>query len=407
MEHNQFMENYLSNKTLMYLSHSLIPEDNTTDFPLRNISLYRIDEVCFDDKAPRKEALENVMASLNMKGINFIFLIIGDEDKVNFYYGLSSDTSSVESEDINIYEIGNTIFKPSILGNFRGSKVTEMSAYQNKNIIQTIRNRKYNRIIEGVPGVNDKKDKKFQGIDRLVNVMYGSEYCLMIIAKPLDLDTILYLQEKLYDLYTTKLSPLAKTSIQTSYGTNEGVSKTDGKSETISNSSSDTTSDGSSTSETHGTSRSETKGTNDSTAVGESHSKSSSSSKGTSESSSQGKYSTSSTGGTSHTDGNSTTNTTGTSFSSTTGNSYSKTDGTTKSSSHTSGYSHSDTDSSSHTSSSGNSSSSSTTTEVNNKAVQEWIKYLDDILLSRLDYGKGKGLFLSSIAVFAGELSPT
>lgn len=35
-------------------------------------TMYRVDEITFEDKAPRKEALENVISSMNICGINFI-----------------------------------------------------------------------------------------------------------------------------------------------------------------------------------------------------------------------------------------------------------------------------------------------------------------------------------------------
>jgi len=45
--------------------------------------------------------------------------------------------------------------------------------------------------------------------------------------------------------------------------------------------------------------------------------------------------------------------------------------------------------------------SEGTTVEFVNKEAQEWIKYLDEIILPRLDYGSGKGIFLTSTYVFS------
>ena len=441
-----FIERYMSNNGLMYIS-DYIEIENNKKFNPRDISLYRVDEVCFDDKAPRKEALENVLASLRISGINFVFLIIGEKDRIGFYYGVSRDLSCKGNEDVNVFETGDSILKPSIEGNFRGSKVTEMEPKNRIEIFDKIQSMKYGRIIEGVPGAN-KNDEKFQGIDRLVDVMYGTPFAFMIIAKPLDLDSVIYLQKQLYDLYTNKLSSLAKMSVQTSQGFNdsssetttkslsqssntsqtfshgESISKTNGTSHTKTTGTSSTKTTGTSSTQTNGISSTQTNGTSGSKSTGTNSSNGKTTTDGTTSNSSGGK-STSHSGATSVTNGTNTTETTGVSASSTEGSSRSEsngssrseskgsstseakgsssssTTGNTESRSESQGKTSSTTTGSSNSASTGRSSSSSTTVEVNNKEVQEWIKYLDEVLLPRLDYGKGKGLFLSSMAVFA------
>ena len=51
-----------------------------TDF----LCLYRIDEITFEDKSPRREALENVISVMCHKGVNFVYIIKGDEKGVSF-----------------------------------------------------------------------------------------------------------------------------------------------------------------------------------------------------------------------------------------------------------------------------------------------------------------------------------
>ena len=407
-----FIERYMSNNGLMYIS-DYIEIENNKKFNPRDISLYRVDEVCFDDKAPRKEALENVLASLRISGINFVFLIIGEKDRIGFYYGVSRDLSCKGNEDVNVFETGDSILKPSIEGNFRGSKVTEMKPENRIEIFDKIQSMKYGRIIEGVPGAN-KNDEKFQGIDRLVDVMYGTPFAFMIIAKPLNLDSVMNLQKQLYDLYT-KISSLSKMSVQTSKGFNDSSSETTTESLSNSSNTSMTVSHGESSSQTTGTSSTKTTGSSTTQTNGTSYSETEGENSSNGTTTTDGTTKSSSSSSTSHSGAESTTN--GTSSSKTTGSSASysngesnsnaegssssSTAGNTSSSSESQGQTNSTTTGSSETKSSGKSNSSSTTIEVNNKEVQEWIKYLDEVLLPRLDYGKGKGLFLSSMAVFA------
>ena len=41
-------------------------------------ALYHIKEVTFDEDSPRKEAFENVLSSLSIEGIVFIYLLINE-----------------------------------------------------------------------------------------------------------------------------------------------------------------------------------------------------------------------------------------------------------------------------------------------------------------------------------------
>ncbi len=370
--------NYLYDPSIMYLSESgVIKCDKVGDIGMEDLCLFQIDEVCFEDKAPRREALENVLSAMRIDGVNFIFLIVGDKKGVKFYYGASRD-NRCKGMKLSINDIGEYILSPGIKGNFRGSKVIPIAPDEKRSIVKKIGGMKYSGIIEGVPGAN-KNDEKFQSVDRLVDVMLGDEFCFMVIAKPLNIGTVLDIQRDMYTLYS-QLLPLSKKSIQNASSTNEGRSKgttkgtTEGKSTSISKSESSGTSDSVATNSGHGTSITNTIGTTKSTGT----------------SSSSGTSSTSSGGSESKATGSSTSNGT------------TETKGTSETISKTTGSSDSVSTSISgqESESSGTSSSESTTVEFGNKEVQDWIKYLDEVIIPRLDYGKGKGVFVTSIALF-------
>lgn len=367
-------KDYLTDKNVMYLSNTLKFE-KVNRIENKDFYLLKVTNICYEEQAPKKEALENVLSSLKMDGINFIFLIVGGKDKVDFYYGISRDVNYNKPLDFAIKDIGDNILKPSIQGNFRGSRTKTLDADERNDIFEAISAMPEVGVIEGVPGAN-KDDEKYQGIDRLINVMYGDSYCFMVVAKPLNLDAILEIQKNLYEFYDMK-SSFSKKSIQTGKGTNEGSSesKTDGESETEGSSGSITKTEGSSESHTH------TDGTNngisESTTEGNSSGGSSSS---TSKSGTEGKSS-----GDSHSDAD------------TKGKNYSE--------AKTMGTSNSKTTSGSTTkaTSLGSSTSETTTIEYSNRNLQDFIKFMDDVVFTRLDYGKGKGVFLTSMCVFATQ----
>ena len=61
---------------------------------LNEVYLFRIEEVTFEEKAPRKEAIENILGTLRgMEGVSFIYLILGDASGVKFYFGAARDKS--------------------------------------------------------------------------------------------------------------------------------------------------------------------------------------------------------------------------------------------------------------------------------------------------------------------------
>lgn len=367
-------KDYLTDKNVMYLSNTLQFE-KTNKIENKDFYLLKVTNICYDEQAPKKEALENVLSSLKMDGVNFIFLIIGKKEKVDFYYGISKDINYSKTLDFAIKDIGDNILKPSIQGNFRGSKTRTLNANERNHIFEIISKMPQVGVIEGVPGAN-KDDEKYQGIDRLINVMYGDSYCFMVVAKPLNIDAILEIQKNLYKFYDMK-SSFSKKSIQTGTGTNSGTSEstTGGKSTTEGTSGSTTTTEGSSESHTHtdGISSGSNKSTTDGTNNG-------SSSSSTTHSGTEGTNS-----GESHSDAD--------------------TNGTNKSTAKTIGSSNSTTKNDSTTSakSSGTSTSETTTVEYSNRNLQDFIKFMDDVVFSRLDYGKGKGMFLTSMCVFATQ----
>lgn len=337
-----------------------------------NFELYRVEEVTYEKTAPRKEALENVVSALRMDGVNFIYLLVGDKEKgVSFYFGVSRDVYEKKELDIAICDIAERILKTSILGNFRGSSVKKVDKSEKKAILNLLSQKsKYKcvRMMQGIPGIN-KDDEEFQAVNRLVDVMQNDNFAFMLIAKPLQNSQILDIENEVYELYS-QLASFSKMSQQGSFsqGSSEGASKTVGESSSTSrgNSSSATSTESESRNTTKGSSY--TDGTSHSSSNGHSGSSSNSSK----------------TDGTSHsgTTNKSTSNGTSVSHATTKGVSENKTLGSNKSKTENVGKN--------------TNTSTSFTIDKIDKRLQDWQKYWDEVLLPRLDYSKGKGLFVTS-----------
>ncbi|MCR5587291.1 MAG: hypothetical protein K6F77_07155 [Lachnospiraceae bacterium] len=386
-ENDNYVINFLADKNNYYLGEQKVNYDKCNSIELQDIALYHVEEVTFDDKAPRKEALENVLSSMKMDGVNFIYLLIGDEYGVHFYYGVARNYSYDKPLELDIDEIGEKIMEPSIKGNFRGSKIKKVNAKDKKNITKLIKEMKYGSLLEGVPGAT-KEDEKFQGVERLADVMLGEQFGFMIIASAVNYDAVKEIERDIFEGYDN-IVPNSKINIQLSKGTNKNTSSGITKSTSKTSGENHSVSKGESTSETEGTNYTETTGSG----------KSSSTQKGTSTSKGD-RYDSSGSN-------NSATNGTNTSESTTNGTSSSLS--TQKSGTESSGTNVSSTigESGTEQKASGTQESRSTSQEYSDKKSQDWIKYFDEVILPRLDYGCGKGVFVTSTYIFSNQKTVT
>lgn len=380
MDKNVFENEILTDKDNYYLvpNNKKVLKKANYEFDLSDIALYRMDEVSFEDQSPRKEALENVLSTMKIDGINFIYLLLGDENGVNFYYGISRNFVLGKEPELSIMDIGEKILEPSIKGNFRGSRTRKIENQERRKVLDTIYNMKEFSVLEGVPGYT-KEDEKFQGVDRLADVMIGDKFGFMIIATPASYDDVKEIEKNLYDVYT-RLVPLSKKNMQSgtnrnesvSEGTNEGFSSSVSENYSKSKQESVTITDGTSTTVTNGTSKSQ--GTNSSKTSG-----ANSSTQTTNATTMSKDESKSNASGDSHSEAKNTGGNETSGSSKTEGTNKGKSSQTTK----------------------GTGSSETTSLEYVDKKSQDWIKYLDDVIIPRLDYGMGKGIFITTSFLFS------
>lgn len=319
----------------------------------KDFTLFHIEELTFEENNPRKEALENVISSLRIDGINFIYLLIGDKSGVSFYFGIVKDQNEKKELELDVDDIGRYILKSNIEGNFRGSKITEQID-EKESILDKISSMKRVARIDGVPSVNtDSED--FQGVDRLVDVMMGDEFTMMVLADPLSNKEMDSIENSLYGIYN-KLSPLAKESVQES----NGSSDTTGSSFAKNSSNTEGVSSGDSEADAKGTS----------TGISTTNGKSSGTESSTS----------SSTGANQ-------------------GSSLNFTVSVNKGKNASETIGRSETQNKSKTTNKGLNKSR----EFSDKIVNEWMEYIDEVLLKRVEYGRSKGIFNTSIYLLANE----
>ena len=389
---SQILE-FLSKFDNFYLNNAEQAYTTPTTLDPSDMVLYKVKSITFKQtgksNAPRREALENVISALRIAGINFVYLVLGDSDGVHFYYGIVKDYASHRETAIDIDEIGDSILGPSLRGNFRGSEIALVDVAQKREILQQISSTKYCSMVEGVPGVLENEDE-FQGVDRMANVMTTSEeFGFIIIASLLDDDGLQSTRQNIFEVYenlaaTAKRSEQTSTAQSANTSTREADDKTNSKStaQTQQAQTNKTDSESAQTSETKQIQEQDSKATStaNSTEKSEGERSRTSTSKSSNESSTKNTSKNNSTTTTSSKQG-------------------SKTEST--STSNTQNTSHTTSHNTSTETSTNKSSTNTSTIEHINKQAQDWLKYIDETLLPRLDYGSGKGMFISGMFCFA------
>ena len=309
---------------------------------------FKINKLSYDEDYPHREALENVIMSLDNEAFNFVYLLEGTEEGVSLYLGVVKNHHP-NQKDAQANDYGKLIEKV-FEGNFNGSVLERLKNNTIRDVIiggakkfTEAQSEKGSLagVIVGIPSVNEKEagsSKDFQGMDRLINSMLGQNWRLAIVCEPVTTAEVIRMQADIYDLYN-RLYVSSKLTRQKSVN--------DGKTITFGENTSETRSKnwGTSKSDTHGTNRGR---------------QSSSTSSGSSDS---------------HT------------YATNDGASESKTTGKNSSTSVNKG------------------SSDAVTVEMANKHAMELMKYIDEELLERIRLGISKGMYNTSVFYMADRPS--
>ena len=320
---------------------------NESCLDVTHACFFKIEQLAFDSEYPRREAFENVVASLNDPNFNLVYILSGTNTGIDLYLGVvknSNDEKTVYGESIQAKDYGK-ILKNVFEGNFNGSKLSPVRSSLVPEILKgaELYRQEDNEInagmLLGIPTSNKKnsgKDEDFQGIDRLINTMIGLEWRIAVVCEPVTRTEILSFQNEAYELFN-QLSLISKFNISST--DNEGLTYSEG----TSSSDSDT--------KTAGYSKNESKSRGKSHGYGHvSKNSGTSTSEGTSESESFG-----------HTEGKN--------------ESLSKNKGISK----------------------------AVSVELANKHAQDLMKYIDEELLVRIKQGLNKGLFKTSVYYMAKD----
>ncbi|MGL4671776.1 hypothetical protein, partial [Cetobacterium sp.] len=103
MDTEKYLVDFLKQEDNYYLTNDKkIKLNKAKEILSKDLILYHIQEITFEEKSPRKEAFENVISSLRIEGINFVYLLLGDETGVHFYFGIVKNLNEIKDLEIDI-----------------------------------------------------------------------------------------------------------------------------------------------------------------------------------------------------------------------------------------------------------------------------------------------------------------
>ena len=235
-----------------------------------DVVIFKIDLMAYEKDEYATDKFISVFSAMTYTG-NTVFLIIdGHPDRTDFYLGIKNN-----DENYTTASIAST-FESSLRGQFPGIKLTDLSVTPNgesfppqHRVLRELGDAKNISSYVGVPSL--KGDGHYtnvnyiQGVEKFATAMLGKRYTAIVIARNQMPSTISQMRSAYEDIYS-QLSCMA--SQQLAYSTNESIAhaltRSQGKTETISHSESDGTSENVSTNKSHSEGSSKSSGWSDS-----------------------------------------------------------------------------------------------------------------------------------------------
>lgn len=192
--------------------------------------LFHINKIVYDRDEDIHEKLVSVFHAVMPFCKSLVFMLRGAVNSVDLYLG-------IRSSQISNAAIASDVLKDSFIGNFPGSKITQVKPSNLPELFlceeeaESYPNVAYVNIL---PSERSSEHGRFvQGLEKFIDTMRGSEYLCEIIASPIQDREIEDRLNGFEELYSALYPFLKKTS---SHGHNEGTTLTEGITESIADS---------------------------------------------------------------------------------------------------------------------------------------------------------------------------
>lgn len=219
-------KNYLINLDSYPVSEMIVEEMSD-----QTIRLFRIERIVYNSEENVNEKLISVYSALYNIMASGLLIIQSTSKELELYLGIRSEDRTSTAE---------AILKQSFLGNFPGSQIECMKQPEISTILRKINekerfgNEQNVASVSIVPSSRDEAgDQYIQGLEKFIDTMQGKEFTAVIIADPIDKETLEERKRGLLNMYSG-LSPFAST--QLSYAVSMSTSLARGMSSNFSKS---------------------------------------------------------------------------------------------------------------------------------------------------------------------------
>ncbi|KOO48166.1 ATP-binding protein [Priestia koreensis] len=243
----------LSNHKIVSVAKDMIYNESNVG---RYIRLFQIEKIVYDKNEDINEKLVNVYNALGNLNNSLIVIIDSNGSEVNFYLGTRSSQVSIAQE----------IMQKSMKGNFPGTKLNKLKNSNYTSLINNVISGNKERLrrtvvsVSGIPAMKDTEKTTFvQGLEKLINAMYGEKFSAILIADAVSVDQVSEIKQGYENMYST-LSKFQK--VEYTAGKNESLALAEGISEGVTDSINDSIglTQSYTKSQTDGTNNSSTKG---------------------------------------------------------------------------------------------------------------------------------------------------
>jgi len=198
--------------------------DSACFFPITKFVYDKEENIC--------QKLTSVYASAAAAGINVAMLIKSSpKDGVEMYLGACDEADRENSALPKAKILYN-----SFVGNFPGCRTSQDTVILDAKSTGSLVNRSFDaskyRSIAAVSSLasfrgqqrDEKNNEFYQGIEKAVEAMEGTDYAILILARALPQDDIKAMQEELEMLHS-QLNPFAKSSLSINVSSSDGMSR--------------------------------------------------------------------------------------------------------------------------------------------------------------------------------------
>ena len=246
---------YLDN----FSSAEIIDSDRHIVQDSQKLRIFKMSKVVFDKDEDVSDKLTSVYNALYNLSVSVAIFIVGTVKDISFYFATRSE---------QIGPLAGKILESMLKSNFPGMELKSLNNNEINILLDKLETNSEGRsVMKGlstvsiIPSIRDqeKKEQFVQGFEKFVNTLRGKNYTAILLASPLNGNSISIRKHGYEELYST-LSPYSKFSYaygeNISHAVNKGITNSFTKSmnESVTNSNSTTTSETTGTS--HGTSSS-------------------------------------------------------------------------------------------------------------------------------------------------------